>query len=123
MTAIGAPLPQRGEPPSRVRPLLEALSRTEELILKELSVRSAPAHDGHELSRAAAALTERLDAFAHEVQALAQRLERAQRDALQQIAADMVELRSDLRVYTAVMAVAVIAVVLLLAVLILFKIR
>ncbi|MBI2322541.1 MAG: hypothetical protein HYU88_10785 [Chloroflexi bacterium] len=115
--------PPRGEPPARVRPLLEALTRTEDNIVMELSVRSAPAHDSHELGRAAEGLTERLETFAEQFDALAQRLERAQRDALQHIAADMTELRGDLRVYTAVMAVAVIAVVLLLAVMILFKIR
>jgi hypothetical protein len=105
-----------------VRVILDAVSRTEERIVQELTARVQPAHDSHEMSRSTEVLKGRVDALSAEFNTLAEHLDSAQRSALQQIADDMRDLRTDLRVYTTVMAVAVIAVLLLLAVVILFKI-
>lgn len=120
MALSPAPSPH-GEPPPRVRAIFDALSRTEETIIQELTARAQPAQDRHEISRSANALAQRLEALSEEFGTLAEHLERAQRSARQQIADDMRELRTDLRIYTTVMAVAVIAVLLLLTVVILFK--
>lgn len=120
--AIRPAMPTRAEGTPRVRPLLEALQRAEDRILSELAVRAGPQQDNQALSRAAESTAERLQTLEDDFEALTQRLERAQRSALQEIVVETRDLRDSLRLYTAVMAVAVILVVLLLAVVILFKI-
>lgn len=120
--ALSPSTPQRRGPSPRVRPLIEALSQIEVHVLSALAAHSAAGHERDDLSRAVTSAKERLRALDDELDALTEGLERAQRDAVQQMAKDMVELRGDLQRYTAVMAIAVIAAVLLLSILILFKI-
>lgn len=121
--AVTPSAPQRREPSPRVKAILDALGRTEERVINEFAVRRTPDTQRRDLNRAVESAKEGLRGLLDTFEALALRLEGTQRGALQQMTSDMDELRQDLHRYTAVMAVAVVAVLLLLAVLILFKVR